>query len=73
MRTQTQEEALFLACSARSAVLLYLMTVEEFDAVLAGDLELEELRRRVDRRRVGREPVEPVGGSVQSRLARWSA
>lgn len=54
-----------------SGVILCYITPEEFDAFLAGDLDRDDLHRRVDRRRAGREPVEPPGGSRQVSITRW--
>ena len=51
---------------------LWWMEWDEFVAWRNGYLTREELLERVDRRRNGREPVEPPRGSEQSDLRRWS-
>jgi hypothetical protein len=66
-----QEEAIFLSNSSASAVFLYHLTVEEWDAYLEGRVDRDELHERVDRRRAGREPLEPPGGSRQASITRW--
>ena len=73
MRTPAQQAAVARANLNGPGRLLWDITPEEFDAFLEGRVDRDELHERADRRRAGREPVEPVGGSVQSRLERWSA
>lgn len=51
--------------------ILHFVTVEEFDTFLAGEIAADELRRRAACREAGREPVEPVGGTIQSDLMGW--
>lgn len=73
MRTPAQQEAVARANLNAPGRLLWDITPAEFDAFLAGRIDRDELHERADRRRAGREPVEPPGGSVQSRIDRWSA